>query len=171
MARAHFWDAAIDRNGSAIQAEVSVYERGSTTLVAIYATESSNTVMPNPYQVNDGIVSHWADAGAYDVHIHDLSAPPRVDDRTVGWGAVPGVSGGIPGRMLEPQAVTGDKLADGAVGATKIAGGSISTVHLQNGSVTAEKVAADLATQAELDVVSGVASGKPDLGLVIAMGG
>jgi len=168
-ARAHFYEAAIDRQGNALpKADISVFLRGTTTLATIYPTEASSTVMPNPYTVTDGVVSHWAPAGAYDVLVHDATFPARVEDRTYGWGAVPGIDRGIPGRMLEAGAVGTTELSDLSVSSAKVQGNSIQTGHLQDGAVTAAKVAADMATQAELDAAL---LKKPYVGLVIALGG
>ena len=47
--------------------------------------------------------------------------------------------------------------------------GSIDTIHIGNLQVTAAKVAADVATQAELDTVSGVANAAATTGKAIAM--
>ena len=148
MARAHFADVAIDEAGNFLPAAlVSVFARGSSDLVDVFATESSGVAMTNPYEVDDGIVSHWANAGAYDVVIADTRVPKQVQDRKIGWGAIPGVVGGIPTALLAQDAgiksghienlainsakldvlaVTEGKIADNAVTGGKIANGSVS---------------------------------------------
>ncbi len=60
---------------------------------------------------------------------------------------------------LAPNSVDSDELVDG----------SIDTSHIGANQVTAAKVAADVATQAELDTVSTVASAAATMGKAIAM--
>jgi microcystin-dependent protein len=115
MARAHFSETAIDPQGNAIEAIVTVTLRGSSALADIYASETATFPMENPYFIGSGIVSHWADAGAFDVTISDADNPPRVEDRIIGWSAVPGVPGGIPGGLLEDDAVTSRVVSEQAI--------------------------------------------------------
>ena len=65
--------------------------------------------------------------------------------------------------------VDNEHLADNAVDSDEIAAGAIDTAHIGNLQVTAAKVAADVATQAELDAVSVIANASATTGKAIAM--
>jgi microcystin-dependent protein len=121
--------------------QVSVYkinEDGSRgALATLYATRGPVDVTPfaggNPFVTGvAGKTGFWADNGDYDMDFHDLSAPARIGDQTVGWQANSGADRGIKvtqlpeyGRALAPAgailhyAGTGDPpgwlLCDGRV--------------------------------------------------------
>ena len=65
--------------------------------------------------------------------------------------------------------IDNEHLADNAVDSDEIAAGAIDTAHIGNLQVTAAKVAADVATQAELDAVSVIANASATTGKAIAM--
>lgn len=76
---------------------VSVFERGTTNPVTIYAGRTGATTKTNPFTTDvDGIVVLYADPGPYDVVYHDLNATPRIADTTVEWNALSAETGGIP---------------------------------------------------------------------------
>jgi len=142
VARAHYSDVAIDQHGDFLpSAKVTVNLRASSTKASIYATEATGTPLTNPYFTSDGIVSHWADAGAYDVVIEDAAAPPAVAARTIGWSAVPGVQGGIPGSMIADASIANAKLATDAVSTPNIQSNSVTTPKILDNSITTPKIA------------------------------
>lgn len=107
---------------------VSVRPRGSTTtFVNIYqsATGASQgptaasgaTNGPNPFVTGpSGAIEFWCDApDEIDVVIEDTQGPPRIVPRTFGWNPLPSGAGTLPGALLEPEAITEDKLAYEAV--------------------------------------------------------
>jgi len=152
MARAHFAEVAITPDGSFLpNARITTTLRNSITKADMFATDAASSPLPNPYFITDGIVSHWGEAGAYDVLIEDADSPPKVVARKIGWGAVPGVTGGIPGTMIADAAINNARLADLSVGTTKLADASvtnakvsanaISTATINDGAVTTPKLA------------------------------
>jgi len=152
MARAHFAEVAITPDGSFLpNARITTTLRNSAVKADVFATDVASSALPNPYFITDGIVSHWAEAGAYDVLIEDADSPPKVVAREIGWGAVPGVPGGMPGSMIADATVGNAQLTDGSVGTTKLADASvtnakvaanaISTATINDGAVTSAKLA------------------------------
>jgi len=152
MARAHFAEVAITPDGSFLpNARITTTLRNSITKADMFATDAASSPLPNPYFITDGIVSHWGEAGAYDVLIEDADSPPKVVARKIGWGAVPGVTGGIPGSMIADAAINNARLADLSVGTTKLADASVtnakmaanaaSTAVIVDGAVTTAKLA------------------------------
>jgi hypothetical protein len=91
---------------------VSVYRRGTTTPVQIFqrptgategpTPESGATGGPNPFTTAaSGNVEFWCDAPQeLDVVIHDLTAPGRIPDRTIGWNPMGAAAGSLPTTLL-----------------------------------------------------------------------
>jgi microcystin-dependent protein len=130
MARAHFTDVALNPQGEIVEdVLVTVTLRQTEVLAPIYATETTTVPLENPYYTTDGYISQWADAGAYDVHIEDIQSPPRLTTRTVGWSAIPGVQGGIPGGLIADLGITNAQLAAGIDGG-KLANDSVVNAKL-----------------------------------------
>jgi len=171
MARAHFAEVAITPDGSFLpNARITTTLRNSITKADMFATDAASSPLPNPYFITDGIVSHWAEAGAYDVLIEDADSPPKVVARKIGWGAVPGVTGGIPGTMIADAAINNARLADLSVGTTKLADASvtnakvaanaISTATINDGAVTSAKLATGAVSAPNTTIVAKVVNEK-----------
>jgi len=91
---------------------VAVYKRGTTTAVQIFqrptgATEGPTpecgaTGGPNPFTTGpSGNVEFWCDgAQEIDVLIHDVTAPARITDRTIGWNPLGVAAGSMPSSIL-----------------------------------------------------------------------
>jgi hypothetical protein len=91
---------------------VAVYKRGTTTAVQIFqrptgategpTPESACTGGPNPFTTGaSGNVEFWADgAQELDVFIHDVTAPARITDRTIGWNPLGVAPGSLPSSIL-----------------------------------------------------------------------
>lgn len=91
---------------------VSVYKRGTTQTVQIFqrptgategpTPESGCTGGPNPFTTGvSGNVEFWCDgAQELDVLIHDVTAPARITDRTIGWNPLGVAVGSMPSSIL-----------------------------------------------------------------------
>lgn len=94
MARAQFWDTAIDNLGNAVTStRVTVYEKDTTTLATVYSEKTGATLKGNPFDATTGFIDFWMDPGSYDVHISDTSIPPAYSDKTVRWESIPHTDG------------------------------------------------------------------------------
>lgn len=71
MARAEIpFNLANDQGQPVVGATVHVYDRGTTTPVAIYAAETGGTTLTNPLTTNvKGAIQGWLNEGAYDLYI------------------------------------------------------------------------------------------------------
>jgi hypothetical protein len=91
---------------------VAVYKRGTTQTVQIFqrptgategpTPESACTGGPNPFTTGaSGNVEFWCDgAQEIDVLIHDVTAPARITDRTIGWNPLGASPGSMPSSLL-----------------------------------------------------------------------
>jgi hypothetical protein len=94
---------------------VSAYARDTTSAVKIYRNHDGTTQGPtaesgatgtNPFTTGaTGNVEFWCDGPAeIDVLIEDLTTPPRIITRTVGWNCIPAATGSLPTSMLSGDA-------------------------------------------------------------------
>ena len=90
--------------------QITVKETGTGTAATIYKgrvgaaqgpSAGSGAIGVNPFTTGaSGTVEFWADAGEYELEIHDLISPPRVGDYTLGWNSIPAAVAGIPGDLI-----------------------------------------------------------------------
>lgn len=133
------------------QAEVFVYEAGTTKLVSIYESRSGSTLLSNPFITGEnGLVEFWAVSGDYDIKFHDTKAPTRFGDYTIGWQSSP-VDTIIDAGELSSEGdlewtqdpKTGawiPQIKANAVGANELAANSVETTEIKDGAVNENKI-------------------------------
>lgn len=131
---------------------VSVFDRGTTNLAAIYqgptgasqgpTAGSGATNGPNPFTTGpSGAMEFWCDGpDTYDILIHDLQGPPRLSDRTFGWNCFPSDDAVIVNRMIGDAQVTTAKIGDNQVTTAKILDGQITLAKISSGAQSTLKV-------------------------------
>ena len=97
---------------SNVQVTVRLTSNGS--IATIYRARTGATQGPtpgsgatgtNPFTTGaSGTAEFWLDAGEYDIQVHDLQAPPRVADYTLGFQCVPAAAAGIPSALVAADA-------------------------------------------------------------------
>jgi hypothetical protein len=71
-------------------AEVVVYQAGTTKLATIYEAREGGSPSSNPFIVPEtGLALFWGDTGDYDIKFHDTKLPPRFGDYMIGWQSAP----------------------------------------------------------------------------------
>jgi microcystin-dependent protein len=70
----------------------------------IFTARTGAAPKDNPFVTdNTGRVTFFADAGDYDIVVHDLVAPARIGDSFIPWAALPASQSGIPRSFLPDQ--------------------------------------------------------------------
>lgn len=134
------------------QAEVFVYEAGTTKLVSIYESRSGSTLLSNPFITGEnGLVEFWTVSGDYDIKFHDTKAPTRFGDYTIGWQSSP-VDTVIDAGELSSEGdlewtqdpKTGawiPQIKANAIGPNELAANSVETTGIKDGAVIESKLA------------------------------
>jgi microcystin-dependent protein len=137
MARAQIDLTVLDGFGQPVPgAQVTIRQRASTTLAAIWQDQTTVVQLPNPsYTDVYGRLPGWLNRGAYDCAVAHKSIAPYTESIDI---AVAG-DGSIDTAWIADGAVTANKLDAGVSSAP--AAGSVGTTQLANGAVTDVKVA------------------------------
>lgn len=88
-------------------AQITVKLAGTEVNATIYAARDPNnaTQVANPFTTGaTGLVEFWAPQGEYEVRVHDLNAPARIADKTIGWGSMPAAAGALASTSLAADA-------------------------------------------------------------------
>lgn len=75
--------------------QVTVYNVNSDgtegSVATIFQARTGVAVQTNPFLTGvAGLVTFWANAGDYNIHLHDTSSTPKISDTTLGWSSSPG---------------------------------------------------------------------------------
>lgn len=101
--RSQFDSVIIDDEGNAVEnVLVTVYEADGETEATIYEEAEGGNLHDNPFSTDQrGLVSFFADPGAYIISLTDTEINKRFQERDLHWSAIYGGTGGIKAFQLE----------------------------------------------------------------------